>query len=265
MAYTTPKKVWEYLNGYEEVRDENLGVGNSSTTVFDLEHNNVISGSETIYSAGTVLTSGVSLDYDEGKVTFSSAPSSGVQLKIDYDYADLPNSVIERMISQSDEYIEKITKRNFGHNTGETEYLDVEPKQKTFFLRNFPIITISSVAENTASITDNPSWVTRSEGLGNDYICNDYDKTIGRIRFIDNFPEEKINGLKVVYDYGYTTTPAIIEELSTLLTIRRLVDSNLYRTIVKGKDAFSPVRLEQVDERINSLINQVKKTEFQLI
>ena len=177
----------------------------------------------------------------------------------------MPNSVISRMIAQSDAYIDSSTKRKFGLNTGEIEYLDVEPKQKVFFVKNYPIITCSEVAENISSQADTPDWKVRTEGLGNDYICNAYDRSIGRIRFIDNYPQQGIDRLRVTYNWGYNTTPEIIEELSTLMTIRRLVDSNLYRTIVKGKDAFSPIRLEQVDTRINDLLAQVNKSEFDII
>lgn len=267
MSYTTTKRVWEYINAYTEVRDENLGMGDNSKTEFNFEHNNVISGSETIYSAGTALTSGTTMDYDEGHVTFAVAPTTNTQLKIDYDYAELPDSVVLSMISQSDKYIDINTRRTFDLNTGEVEYLDVDPKQKIFFLKNYPVITCSEVAENTAGQTSAPSWVTRSEGLGEDYICNSYDKELGRIRFIDNFPQQGIDIIRVTYDYGYTTATyhPLARELSILLTIRRLVDSNLYRTIVQGKDAFSPIRLEQIDERINTLFNQIKKTEFTMV
>jgi len=66
------------------VRDEGLGTGNSSTTVFNTDLYPVRSGSETVYKNSVAQTTGYTIDYTTGAITFSVAPTTGVVLTVDY-------------------------------------------------------------------------------------------------------------------------------------------------------------------------------------
>jgi hypothetical protein len=163
------------------------------------------------------------------------------------------------MISSSDSLIESETGRVFSLTTSNTEYLSVDESQDVFFLKNYPVTTISSLSVNTASQTDAPSWSASTSGLGEDYIANSDDLLIGRIRFIDNLPQAGQDVLKVVYNYGYSATPPLVKELSILVTLRQMINSSVYKSIFKGYDNFTPVRLNEINERIEELKRILKK------
>jgi len=266
MTYATSQELWKNLgkDAYTKVRSEIVGTGDASTTVFSLDHDNLISGSNTIYTDSTVVSTGsYSINLDDGKITFSSAPASGSVITADYDYADIPDSWIQEILKQADDELERITGRTFTSSTNYTEYLDVEESQSTFYLKNYPIIKINYVSANTASsVADTPAWSASTEGLGNDFIV---DSDSGRIRYIDNLPSKGERRLKVNYDYGYSTIPETIKELAILLAIRKMVNSTIYKSIIKGYDNFTPVRLEEIENRINQLINLYRKQNIELV
>jgi len=268
MSYSTTQDIWKNLgkDAYTKIRTEVVGTSSTTaSTSWSLDHDNVISGSTTLYTDSTAVpTSSYTLNLDDGNVTGLSV-NSGSVLTADYDYGDLADSIISDMISSSDSLIENETGRKFTNNTNSTEYLTCEEKQTVWFLKNYPVITLSSVARNTAVQTATPIWETLSAGLGNDYIANSEDLSIGRIRFIDSKPFNGEDMLKVIYDYGYTSTPQLVKELSILLTIRQLANSSLYKSIVKGYDNFTPVRLNEIEERIEELKRVLRKQSIEAI
>lgn len=268
MSYCTSLEVWRNLgkDAYTKVRSEIVGTGNGTTSTWDLDHDNVISSSLTLYTNSIALGTATTYtsNLDDGKITALTL-SASLTLSADYDYADLQDSVVTQLISNSDALIETETGRTYSQTTGSVEYLNCEPAQKVFFLRNYPVITLSSVQVNTNDTTDTPSWSSSSEGLGNDYLANSNDLSIGRIRYFDNVPAEGEDRLKVTYNYGYTTTPALVKELSVLLTIRQMANSALYKSIFKGYDNFTPVRLAEIESRINELKRILTKQEVSLV
>ena len=101
--------------------------------------------------------------------------------------------------------------------------------------------------------------------MGNDYLANPEDLEIGRIRFIDNFPIKGYDQIRVTYDYGYTTTPPLVKELSILLTLRNMANSTVYKSIFKGYDNFTPVKLTEIENRIEELKRILKKQSVTLV
>ena len=261
MSYSSPKEIWKHLgkDAYTKIRSETLGTGNGTISSWALDFDNVISGSVSLYTnSGLVTSSAYSIDYDDGTISGYTA-TAGLIISADYDYADLPDSIIRQMISSSDSLIESETGRVFSLTTSNTEYLSVDESQDVFFLKNYPVTTISSLSVNTASQTDAPSWSASTSGLGEDYIANSDDLLIGRIRFIDNLPQAGQDVLKVVYNYGYSATPPLVKELSILVTLRQMINSSVYKSIFKGYDNFTPVRLNEINERIEELKRILKK------
>ena len=80
-----------YTAGYPseeiEAEGEAVGIGDDSETEFSLDFFPVVTGSETIYLDG-METGGYTLDYDTGKITFSTAPGEDVAVTADYKYKD---------------------------------------------------------------------------------------------------------------------------------------------------------------------------------
>lgn len=265
--YTDTMTLWKHLgkDAYTKVRAEIVGTGNATTSAWDLDHDNVISSSETLYTDGSSVTSSAySIDLDDGKITGLTA-GSGVTLSADYDYGDAPDSIMQDLISHAEKELEHKTGRNFVQNTGEIEYLDVESEDDVFFVSNYPVITFSSVECNKASSeADTPSWSSSTEGLGNDYLANSKDRELGRIRYINNKPIKGLDRLKITYNWGYTSTPELIEELTILLAQTEMINSAIYKSIFKGQDNFTPIRLEELEARIKELINLFKKQNIEL-
>jgi len=81
---TGASEIWHV---YDE-DGEAAGIGDGSTTVFNLDHTPIIPESETIYLDG-VVTTDYEIDYAGGAVTFTVAPGEGVIITADYDYEAL--------------------------------------------------------------------------------------------------------------------------------------------------------------------------------
>ena len=262
MSYIIPQEIWDELgsDAYTRVRTEIVGTGNGVISTLSLNHPYVISGSATIYTGGTAATS-CTLDLDEGQIIGLTA-SSGSAITVDYNYADIPDSKVQAIISSSDAMSEELTGRKFSTQTNNTEYLDVDEDQKEFFLSNYPIITMSSLQVNTNDVTSTPNWSSSTEGIGNDYIMNSDDRKAGRFRFIEIGLSKGIDRIKAVYDYGYAITAPqyfLAQELSRLLAVRQMTNSSVYKSMFKGYDNFKPVRLEEINVRIEELIRLLKK------
>jgi len=255
MTTITSLDLWKSLgkNSYTKVRTEAVGTGDGSTTAFSLEFDNVITGSTTLYADGVEITTSYTIDLDDGDIS-SLTLASDSSLTADYNYADLPDSHIQDVLNQADEFLTSSTGRVFATTTT-TEYLDVENgTQDEYFLKHWPISTISSLQINTEDVTDTPSWSSSTQGLGNDFIANDEDLLAGKFRVIDNFPNKGKDIIKVTYVHGYTTVPYRAKELATLLAQGVLVRSTVYQ----GRDDSSPINLDVVEKRVATLTNELK-------
>lgn len=265
MTYITSLELWKSLgkDSYTKVRSESVGTGDGSTSTWSLDQQNLISGSATVYTdSSAVSTLNYSLDLDDGNLTLTA--SSGSAITIDYDYSDVPDSHVQEILNRADEYLTNSTGRIYT-TASTTEYISVEDGTKDeYFLSNYPVTTISSMAVNVnSSDADTPDWESRGQGLGSDFIANSEDLKIGRFRWIDNFPTIGKDRIKVIYTYGYTSTPYMVKELATLLAQKQLVQSAIYQTIFKGRDDSSPVRIDEVDKRIEELIRKLKKIDIE--
>jgi len=264
MTFITPLELWKSLgkNSYTKVRNETVDTGNGVNSAFSLDHENIISGSDTIYTDSTA-DSTYTIDLDDGELTLTA--SSDSVITADYSYADVPDSHVQEVLKRADEYLTESVGRPFA-TTSETEYIDVEDAaQDEYFLSYYPVTTISSLQVNTkSSLGDTPAWSSRTQGLGNDFIANSDDRKVGRFRWIDNFPTSKgKDRIKVTYIHGYTSTPERVKELATLLAQRQLIQSTMYQTIFKGRDDSSPINLDVVDKRIEELTLKLKKMDIE--
>jgi len=264
MTYITALELWKSLgkDSYTKVKAEVVGTGNGTNTTFSLDHENVITDSSTIYTDSTADTTHT-LNLDDGELTTLTA-SSGSVITADYSYAEIPDSHVQEILKRADEDLTDSTGRVFA-TTSTTEYIDVEDStQDEYFLTHWPVITISSLQVNSSSsIADAPSWKTLTQGLGNDFIANADDLKIGRLRWIDNFPDKGKDRIKITYIHGYASTPERVKELATLLSQRQMIHSTIYQTIFKGRDDSSPVNLDVVDKRIEALIRKIKRIDIE--
>ena len=88
----TGNKATGYVLTYKtqelSVTGEAVGTGDGATTEFLLDNYPVKSGSLTVYVDGVAKTEGTdyNVDYNTGKITFTSAPANGASITADYTY-----------------------------------------------------------------------------------------------------------------------------------------------------------------------------------
>jgi len=260
MAFNTTQNIFDNLgsDAFTKVRGEAAGTGDGSETVFSLDNDNLISASTAVYTDGSVVTSSAyTIDLDDGKVTFNTAPLADEVVTVDYNFSDYKDSWVSTILDQANGELLNATGRLFTATTGSVEQLDVEEGQTVFHLKHYPITAITELAVNTASsVTDTASYQVLTEGLGGDFIV---DTDSSQIRFIDNLPPTGEWRVKATYNHGYTTIPSQAEELELLMATRKMVNSNVYKTIIKGRDGSTPIRLDEIETRIMELTNQLGK------
>lgn len=259
--FITPLELWKSLgkDAFTKVRAEVVGTGDGVNASFSLDHDDVVSNSDTLYSDGTAITSSYTIDLDDGEITGLTASSDSV-LTADYHYADIPDSHVQNILLRAEAELTESTGRDFA-TASTTEYIDIEDRTADeYFLANWPVTTISSLQVNTASsLGDAASWSSSTQGIGNDFLANAEDLKAGRFRWIDNFPPASgKDRIKVTYTHG-SSTHVLADELELLLATRQMINSTIYQSIFKGRDAFSPVRLEEIENRIKELTRSLKK------
>jgi len=92
-------------------------------------------------------------------------------------------------------------------------------RRRTFYLHQTPVISITTVKENEASIGNADDWETRTETTH--YRAN---KKMGRIRFASGYiPDEGTDNVEFVYVAGYSSVPKVVEEICRQLVANSLL------------------------------------------
>ena len=263
MSLINPQQLWNELgkDAFDKIRSEIVATGNGVISSWSLDKDNVITGSDTLYTGGTVVpTASYTLDLNDGEITGLTVPS-GSELTADYNRADMDNTTIQSILDKIDADIVNVTGRIFVKTTGTIEYITVERGDTDFFLKYFPAITLSEVAINQAAVTDAPDWLVLTEGLGNDYLANSQNLEDGEIRIIDNKPMAGDDKIRVTYDHGYETAdiPELVKELAVLKAQWRMSKSSIYKAIFKGFDNFTPVKLDELKADIRRITDELAK------
>jgi len=123
---------------------------------------------------------------------------------------------VEEFITAADDRIDKIFKKTFKPNQEAEEWIDIEEIDEddeinTIFLTNYPVKSITSMASYEISDDSTPSKIWAS----NEYWI---DKEIGKIKLRYGEFAHQENRIKVVYIYGPDEVPAIIKDLSAVIS-----------------------------------------------
>lgn len=139
--YATTQQFSERSGLGTRVIDESVGTsaGGSGTQSFDLDNDNIITGTYTI-SSGTATeslsnqftalteTTHYTLDKESGRVLLSGSGSEFVNADIlyaTYTYIeDFTDATISTLLTNADNQVDKLTGRNWGTGTTRTEYQD---------------------------------------------------------------------------------------------------------------------------------------------
>ena len=146
------------------------------------------------------------------------------------DYTDHVKDVVEHASRFIDDYCKR-PDDFFNGGATLTEYHDGKPKRsadfynlyenkkatreyrRMFYLEHYPIISVTTVRENEASIGSADDWKTRAE---TDYRL---DTSNGMLMFsLTMIPAEGFKNVEVVYKAGYATTPSVIAWVAAELT-----------------------------------------------
>jgi hypothetical protein len=105
--------------------------------------------------------------------------------------------------------------------TQRSDYMNSTGSNK-FRLDKYPVISITSLHRNNASAATADNWdeLTEQSGSGGDF---EIDLPTGWITFVYKIPRYGKRAIKVVYNYGHSTTPKQVERLTVLLTVNDIV------------------------------------------
>lgn len=107
----------------------------------------------------------------------------------------------------------------------------------SFFLKHYPITSITTLSTNSASVSSTDSWtaLTEQTGSGGDFVW----ETTGLVRFINNGPSYGKRRIRMTYNYGYATVPKTVERLTILLSIRDIIMSKMHSNQFNVQDNVS--------------------------
>lgn len=136
MAYASTLDVVRLTGIGVEVVDENVGTGDNSETDFDLDNDNVIASSYSLYYGASgsnsmtdlTETTHYTLDKDSGRILLTAAGVTELGTSVLYaKYIHSPkmsDTVINSFLDKADEEVDRLTGRYWGAATARTEFFD---------------------------------------------------------------------------------------------------------------------------------------------
>ena len=130
------------------------------------------------------------------------------------------------------------------------------------WLRNRPIVSITTLQRNTASASSTDSWETLTENTGSagDYVLTPEGKSAGYVDFVNKKPRYGKRAVRITYKHGYSTVPKNVERLGVLLATKDIVLSKISRSFY---DSPNPLGLRGIMiDRTNSFkayLNSIKE------
>jgi hypothetical protein len=243
VTYATTKQLCEFLTLQHKVVAEAVGTGDGSNPTFTLAFQNVITGTYTVYVAGTSKTEAVdyTIDKDGGIITFLAGkiPTLGQAVTATYWYANLSNTLLESAINRAEDKIDAITghawrTRYSGTSTGKdttAQYIYRTIKELSYWSTGVPIdmghrkivaLTNTPVADAIELWTG--SWenilASGTEGRTGDFWV-DYDQGILWLR--KWYWQVNIMQVRMKYRYGEATVPYAIEDFCLKIAAKDLI------------------------------------------
>jgi len=196
LKYATTLQLVAVLNAKKDIPSweiaaspvkETVGTGDNSTTIFYLDHKNIIAGSYTLYkgiteSAATALTETThyTIDKDKGKITLTTAGVTLVgtnNIYGEYSYIDLDipdsyfNEVIERAEKEVDNFLNTIFTDGTATNPSYPSRIEYQSSHgkydRVYFSDKRPIIDVSSVL--SADVASGGTAIALTAGDGSKF------------------------------------------------------------------------------------------------
>lgn len=163
-------------------------------------------------------------------VDYVSAELNGLTI----DSTTTPSSTtVSNWIDQVTTQIELQTGRVWESTVKESAIFDADGSDY-FRFPEAPVISVSTFEyEDQGLGADSENWTSLTEGRTNDYILYVND---GEIQYTGNTsnPPKGYKNLRITYTYGYSTTPAYITRLATLMVAARVVETVINESAQQG-------------------------------
>ena len=283
-TYCTTKQVCEFLQIQNRVPEspatttnEAVGTGDGNTTVFWLDHGNVITGSYYVYDNGAAVTEGAgagkfTIDKDTGAITFGTAPILSHAITAKYWYASIADSVIEALINRAEDQIDQRTRhawrtRYSGTTTGadvtaKYEYYDIDSCYdssvggRKIFLNHRKITAFSHAASDVLEVWNGSAYEdyiqTKTEGRDDDFWV-DYELGVLYISRYENLPR----GIRLKYRYGEATVPYDIADCACKLAALDLVKNGYVSLLPQGSNMLGMTsRIEILQKDVDNCISR---------
>jgi len=258
LTYCNTKQVWELLGLPREhyVTNEAVGTGDGSTTEFDLDHQNIIADTYTIYKNGTAMTeiTDYTIDKTNGKITFTTAPTGSDTITATYMFGFLPDSTVSDIIERKQDYIDseinhayrtvKVT--NEMYDIGTNVY-DVNLGGTPIYLKHRKIKTFSHSDGDKLEVWNGSTYedylTTKTEGRADDFWV-DYEQGIS---YLQTYPYNNpdLSRLRLTYRYGETNVKKDIQDACIKLTAIDILMTDDYNMVVpegsNGSGAMSKI------------------------
>jgi hypothetical protein len=192
-------------------------------------------------------------------MTYTDINEVQTYLKTTFDTTTVPTAVeVTQWITDVDSEIDRLTGTTFT-STAHTEYFDIVNFNDRVILSKYPVISITSAEYNDYSLDNpkfNPNWVPFNNHRNNDSVVI-YDIMI-----------QGENKVKVVYNYGFTTTPSEVKHLATLMVVKKIVSNDGYAKNSTSSLSIGPLsitknvglsRLINLDNDINNTLKRIGK------
>lgn len=121
------------------------------------------------------------------------------------------DAVIDTLVAAVDGLVEDYCDRRFADTT-HTEYYDGESNMRQLVLKNYPIISVTSVHDDSERVFGANTLID-----SDDYTFDTGDDSDGVVRFFNVSLSRGMRNIKVVYRAGYATIPPPLKTAANLL------------------------------------------------
>ena len=121
------------------------------------------------------------------------------------------------------------------------------------------ILFLSNTSEGTAVTFTPQNWNTKMHASENGLFYSFEESVFAPSQFPNRLVKQDVaNRVKIIYYYGYSTIPEDIMRLTLLFAKRMLIQDNIGKSMIAGRDEFNPEMFNVDKEEINSIINDYK-------
>jgi len=256
--YAEPVELWNALNLDKQVYEEDVGAIDGTTT-FELNNNNLIENTVTLYIDGSeVSKDDYIVSLDKGEIAYTGTDSGDGT--VDYQFAPISNSDVTDALKSATDFVDNYTNTTFDSTENRTVYVEGQGKDKQYILLKQPVQTINSIIY----YDDAQGEVTLTQGKDEDYIVHGNGFLITN----DTYKTSELNDrlqFKVDYNYGFNTIPDSIKRATIYLAAQEYLRLNITSKNIQGRDNFDPETSRVLNGDATKLMDQYRADHMGLV